>query len=46
MYGLWLSLLFSAPWLVAIVWTWSRTPHSDSVPLSMGERARQRLLET
>jgi hypothetical protein len=43
MNGLWLSLLFGAPWLAAIVWTWSRAPRADSVPPSMGERARQRL---
>jgi hypothetical protein len=43
MNGLWLSLLFGAPWLTAIVWTWSRAPRADSVPPSMGERARQRL---
>jgi len=43
---LWLSLLFGAPWLVAIVATWSRAPRTDVVPPSMGERALQRLSTT
>jgi hypothetical protein len=37
-----LSLLFCAPWLVAIAWTWSRVPRSDAIPPSLGERALQR----
>ena len=43
MSGIGLSLLFGAPWLAATVWTWWRAPRVDVVPLSMGERARQRL---
>jgi hypothetical protein len=43
MYGLWLSLLFGAPWLAAIVWTWSRAPRTDGVPPSMADRMRERL---
>ena len=43
MYGLWLSLLFGAPWLAAIIWIWSRVPRTDVVPPSMGEQALQRL---
>lgn len=38
-----LSLLFGAPWLVAIAWVWSQAPRMDDVPLSMGARMRQRL---
>jgi hypothetical protein len=43
MHGLWLSLLFGAPWLAAIIWIWSRAPRTDVVPPSMGEQALQRL---
>jgi hypothetical protein len=38
-----LSLLLGAPWLLAIAWTWSLAPRTDSVVPSLGERARQRL---
>jgi hypothetical protein len=38
-----LSLLFSAPWLIAIAWTWRRLPRDDYVPPSLGESVRKRL---
>jgi hypothetical protein len=38
-----ISLIFGAPWLVAIAWTWSRAPRSDGVPPSLSERVRERL---
>jgi hypothetical protein len=37
------SLLLGAPWIVAIIWTWSRAPRFDGVPPSMADRARDRL---
>jgi len=37
------SLLLGAPWIVAIIWTWSRAPRSYEVPQSMADRARERL---
>jgi len=43
MSSIWLSILFGAPWLAAIVGAWSRAPRADAVPPSLGERARQRL---
>ncbi len=43
MLPVWLSLLFGAPWLVAIVWVRSRAPRTDVVPPSMAESARERL---
>jgi hypothetical protein len=38
-----ISLLLGAPWIVAIIWTWSRAPRSDAVPPSMADRSRHRL---
>jgi hypothetical protein len=38
-----LPFLFSAPWIVAIVWFWRHTPRDDETPPSMAERARDRL---
>ncbi len=38
-----LSLLFGAPWLVAIVWAWSQAPRMETAPLSLGARMLQRL---
>ena len=32
------------PWLVAIVWAWRRRIRDGAIPLSLGERARRRLL--
>jgi hypothetical protein len=43
MESVWLSLLFGAPWFVAIAWSRSRAPRIEAVPASMGERALQRL---
>jgi hypothetical protein len=43
MESVWLSLLFGAPWLAAIVWIRSRAPRIEVVPASMGARALQRL---
>jgi hypothetical protein len=43
MEALWLSLLFGAPWLVAIAWVSSQAPRMDAVPPSMAARMRQRL---
>jgi hypothetical protein len=43
---LWLSLLFGAPWLAAIVYTWSRAPRMDGPPPSMADHARERLWTT
>jgi hypothetical protein len=45
MNAVWLSVLFSSPWLAAIAWVWSRTPRTDVVPPSMGERALRRLAQ-
>jgi hypothetical protein len=41
-----MSVFFASPWLVAIAWTWSRAPRSDSVPQSLAGRARERLWTT
>jgi hypothetical protein len=42
---LWLIVLVSgAPWIVGIVWAWRQRPRDGAVPLSLGERARRRLL--
>jgi len=38
-----ISLLLGAPWIVAIIWTWSRAPRSDAAWPSMADRARNRL---
>jgi hypothetical protein len=43
MNALWLSLLFGAPWLAAIAYTWSRAPRMDGPPPSMADRTRERL---
>jgi hypothetical protein len=43
LWSLLLPILFGAPWIVAIVWFWRQRPRDDEVPLSMAERARQRL---
>jgi hypothetical protein len=43
MNALWLSLLFAAPWLAAIAYTWSRAPRMDGPPPSMADRTRERL---
>jgi hypothetical protein len=43
MTALGLSLLFAAPWLVAIAWTWSRAPRTERIPPSLGELAVRRL---
>jgi hypothetical protein len=36
-------ILFSAPWIVAIVWVSRHLPHDGSIPQSVGERALERL---
>jgi hypothetical protein len=46
MEGLWISLVFGAPWLVAIAWVWSRGPRMDGLPPSMADRLRERLSQT
>jgi len=38
-----ISLLLGAPWIVAIIWTWSRAPRFDGVSASIADRARNRL---
>ena len=38
-----LSLLFAAPWLVAIAITWWHAPRMETVPPSMAARMRERL---
>jgi hypothetical protein len=39
-----LPILFSAPWIVAIIWFWPWGARSgEEGPLSMAELARQRL---
>ncbi|HMB18655.1 MAG TPA: hypothetical protein VKO41_05000 [Gaiellaceae bacterium] len=39
-----LSLLFSAPWFIAAIWVWRRTPRDAlEEPPSMAELARRRL---
>jgi len=38
-----ISLLIGAPWIVAIIWTWSRAPRPDEVPPSLATRTRDRL---
>jgi hypothetical protein len=38
-----ISLLLSSPWIVAIIWTWSRARRADGVPPSMADRVRDRL---
>jgi len=38
-----ISLLLGAPWIVAIIWTWSRAPRSDAAWPSMAQRTRERL---
>jgi hypothetical protein len=43
MNALWLSLLFGAPWLAAIAYTFSRVPRMDGPPPSMTHRTRERL---
>jgi hypothetical protein len=43
MNALWLSLLFGAPWLVAIAYTLSRAPRMDGPAPSMADRTRERL---
>jgi hypothetical protein len=43
MNALWLSLLFGAPWLAAIVYTWSRAPRMGGMPPSFADRTHQRL---
>jgi len=43
MEALGISLLFGAPWLVAIAWAWAHASHTDAVPQSLGARALQRL---
>jgi hypothetical protein len=36
--------LFSAPWVIGIVWLWLRTPPGDRTPApSLGELARRRI---
>jgi hypothetical protein len=38
------AALFSAPWVIGIVWLWRRTPPGDGTPApSLGELARRRL---
>ena len=46
MEGLWISLVFGAPWLVAIAWVWSRGPRMDGLPPSMADRMREHLSRT
>jgi hypothetical protein len=41
--ALWLSLLFGAPWLAAIAYTWSRAPRMLDLPPSTADRTRERL---
>jgi hypothetical protein len=43
MNALWLSLLFGAPWLAAIAYSWSRAPRLEGPPPSTADRARARL---
>jgi hypothetical protein len=43
MQGIAISLLFGAPWIAAIAWTWSRAPRADRATPSAGERALERL---
>jgi hypothetical protein len=43
MNALWLTLLFGAPWLAAILYTCSRAPRMDRPPPSMADRTRERL---
>jgi hypothetical protein len=43
MNALWLSLLFGAPWLAAIAYTWPRAPRMDGPPPSTADRTRERL---
>jgi hypothetical protein len=43
MNALLLTLLFGAPWLAAIAYTWSQAPRMDGPPPSMADRARERL---
>jgi hypothetical protein len=38
-----ISLLVASPWIVAIIWTWSRAARFDGVSPSMADRARNRL---
>jgi hypothetical protein len=38
-----ISLVLASPWIVAIIWTWSRAPRYDGVPPSMADRVRDRL---
>jgi len=38
-----LPILFSAPWIVAILWFWRRSPHGGEEPPSMAELSRRRL---
>jgi hypothetical protein len=38
-----LAVLFGAPWLAAIIYTWSRAPRMDGPPASMADRMRERL---
>ncbi|HVD25488.1 MAG TPA: hypothetical protein VNB86_05790 [Gaiellaceae bacterium] len=39
-----LPVLFSAPWIAAIVWFWPREGFGGGETPSMGELARERLL--
>ena len=41
-----ISLVFGAPWLVAIAWVWLRGPRMDGPPPSMADRMRERLSQT
>jgi hypothetical protein len=43
MNALWLTVLFGAPWLAAIGYTWSRAPRMDGPPASMADRTRERI---
>lgn len=38
-----ISLLLAAPWIVASIWAWYRAPHTDDMPPSLADAARDRL---
>jgi hypothetical protein len=42
-WALLLSVVFGAPWIVAIAWLWSKRPRDGAVPPSLAETARKRL---
>jgi len=38
-----IALVVGAPWVAAIIWAVRHGPRDGAMPLSMGDRARQRL---